>query len=387
MTLDKKKLLIVSPHFYPMKDGLGAYTKIFYDHIKGYFDTRVLTSSNELLSKGNEQDKKILCRMSSWSGGELLKLIDVVSTEKVDIVLIQYVPFMYARRGGINFGMPIVLLYLKYFKKKQINIMFHELHYPFEWNWKAMLMYFCQKLMLLILLLGSDNVFCSTSRFKKILINTSLGIKKNVFHIPVSTNFEGRIELNSEKIENLKEKYSVKADHQVITLFGGFHPSKEMPFVLDSLYDIWQKNKVKFRVLYAGVDNEKLIENWKENPDKDFLNCLGFLSEEDVLEVFSITDYCVSYFIDGISTRRGSSFACLYAGSKLITTVSEYTDSVFFDVPGIDLVSVDKNDFRGELERIITGDNPVARSDIVEYFDKNFSWNSIIKTYVENISS
>ena len=70
--MSKKKILIVSPKFHPVEDGLGQYTKWFYLYLKKYANVSVLTSLENQISSSEKDFEQIHNVMEGWKFPKLL---------------------------------------------------------------------------------------------------------------------------------------------------------------------------------------------------------------------------------------------------------------------------------------------------------------------------
>jgi len=348
-----------------MEDGVGHYTTFFVEELKRRGeDVTVLTS----LSHSPYGSEVVWNAVHSWHGLAFLKLISKIRESKFDKVLVQYVPFMYARRGGINFTLVAFCILLKLFSTSRLQVMFHELYYPFRYNPKEFLMFVCHHLMLFGIGGLSDDLFASTRRFKNHLERVLPGRKAIVLEV-------------GSNIPRSETYLSQDEDILKLCLFGSLHPSKEYPRILRTL----KKLKRPWRADFIGVDQKKAEAQFGSLIIGLPIRYLGHLSGDQVAEVFRDNDALVVYYVDGVSTRRGSSLAALNNGLSVITTKTEFTDDIFYQLPYVHLLPNDGEVFESKLYSLLEQLRPITSQERVKLeqrYDKIFSWKVIVDKYL-----
>jgi glycosyltransferase involved in cell wall biosynthesis len=382
----KKKITIISPKFHPLEDGLGQYTKWFYLHLKQYAEVSVITSTSNQIPSDQVEFTNIYSSIEKWRFPKLNQLGRKIKEIDTDILLFQYVPFMYAPRGGINFSIVLYMLYLRLFTKKKIHVMFHELHYPCHLNIKAQVMFLSHIVMLYIASISAHKVFCSAQFFRDRVSRMFLGLKKNIFHLPVGSNIEN-ITIEEKDKDILKSKILGDCDY-VLGCFGSFHPSKNYPLIIEALLSAQSKSKLKMKLLFIGATKENILKelpaNMKEGASH-LIEGTGFLSQKEVAENLQILDGFIGYFSDGVSTRRGSLIAALQHNLPVITTRTNRTEDLFKDKEFIKLLSSDEYRFSSEFERQLLEGWPLNVKNELgrqKFYTDHFDWDTIIQSYL-----
>lgn len=336
-----KSTLIVSPHFPPFKSGLSDYSYHFSKELKNYTSVRVVSG---------DPDK-------AWKGLPLLKFFYKLCFSSEEVLLIQYVPYMYGKRG-MNLQFPFLIFLYSLFKRKKIHLMVHEFNYPFLGDTKSFFLNFYHQLMGRLLLISSDDVFCTTSFFKEYL---SARTFTPVIHLPVGSNIS-----HNNNPSGIIEKLSLE-NKEFVCLFGGFHSSKDLKFVHELLAD---KN---ITVVHIGVEDEELkTELGSDSPN---VISTGYLKESEVSELLLKTKLLLTYFLDGATLRRGSLLAGIEHCTPTLTNKTENTEKELLDCPNI-IFANGKTSFEECLLRALNSPRESFS------FDNPFSWKSIVKKYI-----
>lgn len=365
MQNSKRNILIISPHYSPMNDGLAHYTELFSAELKKFANVAVLTNS------GNKSSPGVFPYVSSWSFGHLRKVFLEKKLDNFNEILVQYVPFMYNRKGGINFSFCFFILALRVIYSKRVTLMVHEINYPFEWKIKSVIMFFSHSIMMSILLLASHQTFTATKYFNHQL--KTYFFAKNINILPVGSNI-------------VEERINKKTTSTLtLGMFGKLHPAKEVPFVIKTLIEIWREQK-NFRLIYIGESSEKILSLVDQSDAKDLQHFLEAFPESpsaEVSEQLAQLDIFVAYFVDGLSARRGSVMAALEHGIEVISTKGAFTDDLFENRRYISLFHIDKEMFKKELTQKIAHYKPQSKNEIKEFYRENFSWQKIAKNYFD----
>ena len=364
-----KKLLLITPKFAPEIDGLSDHGFCLYSELKSYFDVKVLTSQ----SSNRLKDSNIHYYIKDWKFNSLVNAFEDKEIDS-DILLIQYVPFMYAKRAGINFSFILFCLYLRFFKNKTIVSYCHELHYPFHMNLKALLMAFSHWVMLIGLTLSSNRILVSCERFKRELNRLTFFSSSKIDVVPVGSN------INAAVANKLKgQKYR-------IGMFGSFHPSKHVPEILNGCLDKVNSDDIEF--VYIGKTTEELNEILS-SVNKGRVLGFGQLSEEEVASELNNIDLALCYFETGATCRRGTLFAFMKYGVPIVTNFSELSDKTLENVEGLFLTGDSTENFIEEFEKIISNREKYSNYSlsVQNAYEKLFSWSVGVKKIVNAINS
>ncbi len=337
--MSREKVLMISPHFPPMKSGLSDYSFKFSEELKKRTDVRVISGD------------------SHWKGLSLVRFFWNVLFSSEEVVLIQYVPYMYGKRG-MNLQFPFLIFIYSLFKRKRIQIMVHEFNYPFLGTFKSFILNFYHQLMGRLLLLSADKVFCTTEHFKIYLKPKSLC---EVIQLPVGSN----IDQSSEETGVLLKFNLVESEY--VCLFGNFHSSKDLNFVINDL------KKYKTQVIHIGASAEDYQKNMSSVPQN--IIPAGYLKEAQTSELLSKAKLLVCYFLDGATLRRGSLLAGIEHSTPILVNKSENTEKELLDCENISFAR-NKEEFSSMLESLLEASKE-------EFTITNpFSWESIVQNYL-----
>lgn len=360
------KVLILSPFFPPQVNGLAHYTYCF---------AKALSDRGEevtvLCNEGLGCDSDIKTKgMKSWGISAFLGLFFSLKSKDFDKILIQYVPHMYNRKGGINFSLPFFVLLTRIFTSIKIDIMFHELHYPLEAKPLSIFLWSVHHLMLIPMVWFSHCRFFSTQRYFQKAKNFSLD--NRFYFLPVGSN-----------IPRSSAERSIRTGDEAVSLcfFAGVHPSKNFSFVFEGL----KKSHKNFHLHFFGVTESSFKESYGNDYESFDYTFYGTLSDEQISSLLRRMDYLVAYFTDGISSRRGSVLAALNNGVPVISTRSLFTEELFNDFPGVVLFSLG-DDFSRELCSYFDQfhGNVFDSSQITDGFDQTFSWKVISEKFLKS---
>jgi glycosyltransferase involved in cell wall biosynthesis len=372
-----EKILIICPKFYPKRDGLSGYTTKLSLELSKYYNVDLLTSIEFQNSK--VEPIGIFAIIERWTFNHLFKQSKTILKNEYQHILIQYVPTMYGSRGGINFSILLFFLYLRFFTKSKVSFMFHEIYYPFSFYWKAIILNITHKIMLTFSLFSSHIAFFSTKRFLNEAKYFTLNHKK-LIHLPVGNNLY--IQNDSCELPVLDNNLTK------IVLFGSAHPSKNYSLIFKTLSSSYKKNP-NFKLIVIGSTKESL-KNEIDLPDNfdSFTEIFSNLEDEKVVSIFKQADLLLSYFIDGLTTRRSSVISALAHGLPIISTKSHYTEDIFIGQKAIQLFSTDEDSYADSLNKFLSNnsikaDNEIRR-DAKKFYDQYFDWSRIGEIIIKN---
>ena len=367
-----KKILIISPK-YSGNDGLSHHTKKLFEKLgeSSFIDCSLLTSF------GQCKNSKVLAQIKNWGMMGLISQFEAIERAAPDEVLIQYVPYMYGRRG-LSFALPLLVLLMK-IKGIKVNTYFHELHYPYENTFKSFILFFIHHIQFLLLAVFSNRCFFTTSFFKDYTSRMLCGMKKSLYCLPVSSN----INLKSEQID-------FSQNEVVVSLFGSLHPSRRTHQLLELL----AKNKNIKKIIYVGLTLDEIAAQKQLSLSSEELNKIdarGFLSDEELSNIY-LSDVVaqISYFTDGVSTRRGSVMTAIQHGTPVVSTKSKRTDKILENIPGVYLFSTDIVEFEKKITDLFSQDDILSKlkshkACLRSFYKAQLDWNVVVGNLIKVI--
>jgi glycosyltransferase involved in cell wall biosynthesis len=385
----RPRVLIVCPKYYPSPDGLGNYTTEFCRHLARRLDVAVWTSKHrgnvEKASGPPPGNVEVIDTVERWTWGRPLFHLRDALRFRPDRILVEFVPFMYSPRGGINFGLVLLAAILAVRARLRgagrVQVMFHELWFPFTWKPKDFVLHVAHRCMVFGLAALSDDVFCSTTRFARQVRGVLGPLSRPVHVLPVGSSLE--------RNESPSPPPRVRDKTLRIALFGSLHVSKNVPLVVRALHEAARSSPWTLRLTIIGPTLDELcaampdLQTWLVGE----VRAEGPLEAERAADCLAQQDLFVAYFQDGVSTRRTTLMAALCEGVAVVTTWRDVSDDVFLDKRFLKLLSCDEDVFHRELvDFLATSDRPfdgIEAEEIRAFYRKHFSWSSIIERYVE----
>lgn len=379
------RVLVISPLYFPTEEGLAHYTTEFCRHLAKSADVSVLTSTASENVGSGPGGVEILPWIERWNLRGCLGPMKRALATKPDRILIQFVPFMYARRGGINFSIvalgALLAIRAAFAHEGRVQVMFHELWYHLSPDPKAVVMHSAHRAMVLGLSLAARDNFCATTRFAAEVERNMGPLHGRVHLLAVGSNLE-------RDDAPLRERPPQEGKLRV-ALFGSVHSSKNVPLVLRALHEAALRAPGRLALTIIGLTQQDVTAIVPELADflAENATIAGPLEARVAAATLAEQDFLVSYFQDGVSSRRGSLLAALCEGVPVVTTWNEVSDPVFLDQPSVKLLSCDEQKFKAELVHLLVGDErpfaSVTAEDVRSFYRAHFSWAAIVERYLE----
>src|SRR3989338_2205100 len=372
------KIIIISPAFPPDRGGVADYSSLLADGLAEKNEVIIVTSKSEEATTEGENRFQIVREIKSWGGLGLFRIISLIKRFSPELIIIQYVSFLYGR-GGINLAFPLlsILLRIRY----RVFTMVHEPFTPFGHSIKTFLISLVQRLMLFCMILGSDKIVVSIQAWERMLKRFFFWRKMDFRWIPVPSNIKISTKTHiPEKLHGFNKK-------PLLVFLGSLHFSKMVEYMTTSL-DALIKKGYDAGLLIIGQDEKAISDYLKELPYylKERIFCTGYCNSDDVSRYLSASDIFLLPLIDGISSRRGSLMAALKHGLPVVTTSGFLTDDIF-EQENFTLLSpsTDKSLFIANVVRM-AGDETLR--DTIgkkgkEVYERYFSVRLLIERYIE----
>ena len=376
------KIIIISPAFPPDRDGVGDYTSVLADGLAEKNEVIIVTSKLKGVKSESKNKFHVIREIDKWGGLDLFHILSICKNFSPELVIIQYVSFMYGR-GGINLIFPLlsILLRIRY----RVFTMLHELFTPFGHSIKTFLMSLVQRLMLFFLIIGSDRIGVSIKVWERVLKRFFFWRKGDFRWIPIPSNIEISTKTHiPEKLQGFNKK-------PLLAFFGSLHITKIVEFLTASL-DALVKKGYDSGLLIIGQDEKAISDYLKELPYylKERIFCTGYCNSDDVSQYLLASDIFLLPLIDGISSRRTTLMAALNHGLPVVSTSGFLTDDIFL-IEDFTLLSqsTDKSLFVANVVRM--ADDEKLRDAIGkkgrEAYEKYFSKRLMIERYIDHVSA
>jgi len=373
------KIIIISPAFPPDRDGVGDYTSVLADGLSERNDVMVITSERKGLSSDEKGKIEIIRKVRNWGGYDVFNILSLCKSFSPDMVIIQYVSFLYGR-GGINLIFPLISIILRMYYK--VLTMIHEPFVSFEYSIKQSLMSLVQKGMLFFIVMGSDKIAVSILAWNRMLKKYFFWRKKDFVWIPVSSNI--RIASEFPVVKRLNG-FGRKP---LLVFFGSLHFSKMIDFVFDSL-DALIKKGYDAGLIVIGHKEDSLLPSITNIPSyiKERVLYTGYCSNEEASKYLSMSDMFLLPLIDGVSSRRTTVMAALKHGVPVVTTSGFLTDEIFLRESFTVLSpSNNKESFLKNVERLAEDES--LRKSIGkkgrDAYNKYFSEKLMVDRYIDH---
>lgn len=298
-------LVVVAAESRRQADGIRDYTERLVEALS---DAEVFAPRLVLRTPG-----------AGWAGARGSRLARALGLEPLpaelegaDVVLVQYNPFSYGRRGFAP-GLPLLLWRLRRRRRPVLAIMFHETYVdPESWRWA--LMGGWQRLQLQALQRCADVQLCSIERWTDRL--RRLAPRVPAEHLPVGSNLPDRRALRVEA----RQELGAQAGTLVLACFGLWHPGRLAGHVFAASRSVARGRHTILLNLGAPHRTAGIP------PVGVDLREPGFMSGAALARLLAAADIVLAPYEDGVSTRRSTVMAALQHGIPVVGTAGHLTD-------------------------------------------------------------
>jgi glycosyltransferase involved in cell wall biosynthesis len=379
--MPKSKVILLSKKYPPQKCGVADYTIQLSKHLTADADVCILTE------KDTSQADNVIATNFVWSFKNTYRLYTYIKKTKADTVVLQYVPYLFNKRG-IAFWLIGLFVLLNLSGIKCITH-FHELAVRFRISHPKQLVFsFLQYT--IAFFLGVLSTGCITSidyyyiRIKRFNANTKqAAIPSNISMLETSAQMEERI-------------VEIKNKHPFIMLCFGNHNHQ---FLIEACA-LLKKEGYAFYLILMGAINDRDLKQIKsliaEHALQQHVLCTGFVSEWDVNCYFKSADLYVQVESltnkgeGGLCAKSGSLATAYQFGLPVMGTKGDITESFFKDEENVFFIyNYTPAAIAERLKAIIS--NPEIRHQVAaraqDVYKNHMSWNHTIRCYEELLSS
>lgn len=372
------KLYLINSTFPPRISGVGDHTAHLSAELSKTHEVKVLTAYGEVDAS---VDVKVEQVFSIAKPSSFFSVIEAINTDKPDWVILQYDPFSYGARYGINPYLPLVVNLLKCrCPQVRIGIIVHETFLPIR-NWKTAVLSTWLKAQLWSLSRVADAIFTVIEPWVPKLTNWFPN--KTVQHLPVSSNMPLVVACRDE----VRTSLGISPETIVLGLFGRIQRTRSLEHIIKAV-NRTREAGFEVVVLYMGLEPAEAKNCLSNVP----LIADGPLTPDEISRRFAAINVYLMPIDEGVSTRRTSLMTGLQHGVPTVATSGPATDMMLKREDGKALVLADVNapdDFANAVLHLVS--NPLERKLISEgarqFFLKEFTWHQIGSKFLTTLES
>jgi hypothetical protein len=358
------RLALLCGGFPPAIDGIGDYSWCLSHSLASQgHQVTVFTSYGPKLKPG--QGVSVITCFDPKRPATIGTFPEVLKGERAfDWLIVQYNPFSFGPRGFNPWLVP-VLARVK--RVTQVAVMFHETCVPFR-PWKFTAMFFWQYPQLVALSFLASRVFVSTERWIQQLRRWNPKIVCH--HLPVGSN----LPFCALTKQEARARLNLPNEAILLGVFGSAHGSKLLDWVGAAARAVYGRFP-RASIFYVGQNGRRIRETCPGIPFQD----KGPLPPAEASLGIRSMDILLAPFTDGISTRRGTAMSALQHGVPVCSTISKWSDSVFWDerLPALSLCNLIKGeDYVGCVLAVAAAvlRNADMGSHLKDLYNSKFSW-------------
>lgn len=363
-----QKLYLINSTFPPQISGVGDHTAYLATELAKILEVKVLVATGEVDTFPQFQVEPIFNHLKPQSFFSIIKFI---LADPPDWVILQYDPFGYGTKFGLNPYIPLAINILKRIcPQVKIGVIIHELFIHID-NWKRAVLSEVLKAQLWLVTSSADTIFTVIEPWVSIL--TSWFPNKIIQHLPVSSNIP-QVYTDRDKV---RAKLGIPSQTIVLGLFGRIQRVRRLDHIIKAVN---QTREAGFEVvvMYIGHDAVGAKLGLSDVP----LLSEGPFPPEEVSRRFAAMDIYLVPINEGVSTRNTSFMTGLQHGIPTVATLGLSTDSMLRREQGKSLFLVDAkepDDFaRAVLE---LASNPLQRELLSDgakqLFSREFTWKQV----------
>ncbi len=361
------KIVAITGRVHPHTCGVGDYTINLAVECKNYLDINL----DIIVEKGCQESVvpvKIFSDVEGWDQAGWQKLLEWLEAEKVETVILQYTPWLYASKG---YNLTLIDFWQRCHQRFQTLLITHEtyfwlLKYPGTW-----VVGLWQQYVLRSLLLSSHHVFCASELYLHRLKRFS-NSKSKIHYLPIPSNIAFQPLSPSQK-QSLRQKLGMAPEQLVITLFGC---GESILSNWISALDIYLN--YNYSIIWLLLGNAQSLTTLKNPAIRP-----GYLAPVELSHYLQISNLMLMPHRFGVSAKRTSLMSALEHGIPVIGTDGMLTDSFLRQLPSIFLASEHfypafEKQVLNSLTQLPNLDNLAKVTQ--NYYDSNLSWSVVTKT-------
>lgn len=372
------RIAVVSSKLPPATGGLAGYTRAWCRQMceRGHRVVVVGPEGAELQGDAFE----VTPFAGPWAPSGAASLVNAVRSVRPDVVVVQYVPHAYSRRGGgASFAVMLWLLSRELAVPIVINA--HELYASWRRDLRHTPWHASQRLAVAILSVISSYVVVTVDARARTLAHYLPCLRGRLAVIPIGPTVEGNVRPDGSDAmcHSWRRRHGLPKETFLVASTGMSHPSQDAEALV----------KVMDGLCEAGID-ARLCTAGRLSVDHPSAITFGYLPEHELFDLLRSADLYVMSLTDGISGRRSGPISALSAGAPVVSTSGVATDPGIF-VPGsVALAPAGDADALAAMV-VDLARNPDARAGLraagQDLFHSTFSWPVISQQWSDLLQS
>jgi glycosyltransferase involved in cell wall biosynthesis len=374
------RVTVVTARFPPMRGGVADHTLAWCRALAGLgcFDLTVVTSPGACReNQGAQRDRGpagtgtsrivVDASQADWTSAGARALRSAVERSKPDVVVVQYVPHAFSRRGG---GLPFAWALRGLSRDLDVPLVVngHELYA--RWSEAIHRAPWClaQRLGAGVLA-ASSRALVVTVRARQEQVQAALPHwRDRILVVP-----NGPTVLPVAPGPHWRADHGVSEGVVVLASLGLGHWTKDTPALEATLVRL-EASGIEARLFVAGgltVRHPRAVD-------------LGYLDPEAAGQLLAAADLFVLPLADGASGRRSSLISALAAGTAVVSTAGSDTDPALFPTGAVSLTPAgDAEAFASAVVRLAR--DPDGRAALREggraLYEREFAWPVIARRW------
>jgi glycosyltransferase involved in cell wall biosynthesis len=311
--------------------------------------------------------------VNGWTLGQLPGILSRLRQVRPEVVILQYTPHAYNRRG-ITLAINLLPLAIRVVGHARVVVNFHEIAIPLQGSLTRLLGGLWQRLMAFVTATPAHVVTAISSEWPMRL--RAVGVRRPVRVIPVGSNIPLAV-LDPGKRELVRKRLGAQSDAMLVASFGSAGPDRDAGLLFEAVARLPGEFRVqlvwigKAGPLRAKLHDATVKPIWT-----------GPLSHSDLSRTLGACDILALPYIDGVSAKRGTVAAGLQHGLPIVATSGPGSDSFFEHKINIMLAPVnDRSAFADALRQVLASQELRERLSVAArtLYESHFAWRVIAK--------
>jgi len=371
------KICLLTARVPPLRCGVGDYTIQLGNKLASRGDEVVLLTTQDQAGVVPTADFEVRNTLPAWGARGMSALWREIHSIRPDVILVQWVPFLYSRTGtNLSFPLTVAGLAAKGFR---VQLMVHEPWVSFIW-WSYFLTGPVQRLALGILVSASRQVGVSITPWRDLLRARMPWKKHDIHYVPIGSNIPV---VRHPSPQALRRQLGIPADGLVIGVFSLYGAAKAFSSIESAWRDLSARRDDCYLVL-VGASAEEAASVLPQAARHPRCRVTGYLAAEDVSGWMQTIDLLLAPFSDGMSSRRTSVMAALAHGVPVVTTRGRLTDAAEFDRSPLILSDLSDEAFSRAVSDLC--DDAAQRSRMAAaapaFYEQHFGWGMIAERLI-----